>query len=214
MSKTIVFVTLLAVMILSANTSFAQDQPSMSFFITSSGPGNGANLGALDGADARCQLLARSVGQGDAHWHAYLSTQGSEAVNARDRIGAGPWYNANGVMVAANLEELHGDNNLTAETQVNENGTLIRGRGMTPNRHDIITGSTLDGMAFEPGADRTCGNWTSEGSNGSARVGHFDREGGGENATSWNSAHDSRGCSQEALQGTGGDGLFYCFAVD
>jgi hypothetical protein len=163
----------------------------------------------LGGRDAR-----RSVGRGDDAWHAYLSTQGPDAVNARDRIGTGPWHNANGAMVAASIDALHGENNLTAETQVNENGTRISGRGMTPNRHDVITGSMANGMAFEAGPDRTCGNWTSEGSNGSARVGHFDREGGGEDGPSWNSAHNSNGCGQEALQGTGGDGLFYCFAAD
>ena len=214
MRKIPLIVVLLAVMVLSASASFAQDQPTMSFFLTSSGSGNGANLGGLEGADARCQLLGRSVGRGDATWRAYLSTQGANAVNARDRIGTGPWYNANGVMVAASLDELHGENNLTAETQVNENGTRIHGRGMTPNRHDVITGSMSNGMAFEAGPDRTCANWTSEGSNGSARVGHFDREGGGDDGASWNAAHNSNGCNQEALQGTGGDGLFYCFAVN
>lgn len=214
MRKISLIVVLLAVMTLSASPSFAQDQPPMTFFLTSSGPGTGANLGGLDGADARCQLLGRSVGRGDATWRAYLSTQGEDAVNARDRIGTGPWHNANGAMVAANLDALHGENNLTAETQVNENGTRISGRGMTPNRHDVITGSRANGMAFEEGPDQTCGNWTSEGSNGSARVGHFDREGGGDDGPSWNSAHGSNGCSQEALQGTGGDGLFYCFAAN
>ncbi len=214
MLRASVLAALLAVMVLGVTPGVAQDQPPMSFFITSSGPGNGGNLGGLEGADARCQLLGRSVGRGDATWRAYLSTQGPDPVNARDCIGTGPWYNASAVMVAANLAELHGENNLTAETQANENGTRIFGRRMQPNRHDIITGSTLDGMAFEAGPDRTCVNWTSEGSNGSARVGHFDREGGGDNPTSWNSAHDSRGCSQADLQGTGGDGLFYCFAID
>ena len=166
MRKIPLIVALLAVMVLSASASFAQE-PAMTFFLTSSGSGNGANLGGLEGADARCQLLGRSVGRGDATWRAYLSTQGDDAVNARDRIGTGPWHNANGVMVAANVAELHGENNLTAETQVNENGARISGRGMTPNRHDVITGSMSDGTAFEAGPDRTCGNWTSEGSNGS-----------------------------------------------
>jgi hypothetical protein len=188
-----------------------------SFFITSAGPGDGANLGGLDGADRHCQSLADAAGFGDQTWRAYLSTtarDGQPAVNARDRVGTGPWRNHAGVVVAENVDQLHGDdNNLTKETVLTERGDMVNGRGDTPNRHDILTGSRLDGTASEPGEDTTCNNWTSNGE-GSALVGHHDRQGGGQNATSWNSAHASRGCSQENLQGTGGDGLFYCFAVN
>ncbi len=191
--------------------------PKMSFFIVSSGPGNGADLGGLAGADRRCQMLARAVGVGNRTWHAYLSTTaagGQSAVNARDRIGTGPWYNSKGVRIARNVGDLHSDNNnLTKETQLNEQGRKVNGRGDSPNRHDILTGSQLDGTAFSGSEDTTCQNWTSHGE-GSARVGHHDRTGGGQNPTSWHSAHGSRGCSQENLQGTGGDGLFYCFAID
>lgn len=188
----------------------------MSFFITSQGPGNGANLGGLEGADQHCQALAEAGGAGDRTWRAYLSTtasDGNPAVNARDRIGQGPWYNARGVIVAQNVDELHGDNNLNKETALDEKGQMVNGRGDDPNRHDILTGSQLDGTAFSGEEDTTCQNWTSNGE-GSARVGHHDRQGGGEHPESWNSAHGSRGCSQADLQGTGGDGLFYCFAID
>lgn len=189
----------------------------MSFFITSHGPGAGADLGGLEGADAHCQALAEAAGAGDLIWHAYLSTTASEekpAVNARDRIGAGPWYNHAGVRVASDVDELHGeDANLTKETVLTENGETVNGRGDDPNRHDILTGSTLEGRAFSGEEDTTCSNWTSDGE-GSARVGHHDRQGGGEHPTSWNSAHGTRGCSQEDLRSTGGDGLFYCFAID
>ena len=188
----------------------------MSFFITSAGPGDGANLGGLAGADKHCQALAQAAGAGAHTWHAYLSTQaaGSQAaVNARDRIGAGAWYNAKGVQIAQNVDDLHSDkNNLTKETQLDEKGAVVNGRGDTPNRHDILTGSDLSGRAMPAGTDLTCANWTSNGA-GSAQVGHHDRQGGGQNPTSWNSAHASSGCSQQALRGTGGDGLFYCFAV-
>lgn len=196
--------------------STAQDATSMGFFITSAGPGNGADLGGLDGADAHCQTLATAVGVGDRTWRAYLSAQaddGQEAINARDRIGQGPWHNAAGVIVANNVDELHGENNLTKETALNENGEVINGRGDSPNRHDILTGAQLDGTVLPGDGDSTCNNWTSSG-DGSALVGHHDRTGGGDNPTSWNSAHGSRGCSQSNLQGTGGDGLFYCFAAD
>lgn len=204
------FVVLLTV----CGTAVAQEQQ-MSFFLTSADPGNGADLGGLEGADAHCQNLAESVGAGDRTWRAYLSTSGGggETVNARDRIGQGPWYNAQGVMVARDVDQLHGENNLTKETVLNEKGEQVNGRGDDPNRHDILTGSQLDGTAFSGDEDRTCQDWTSSGS-GSAQVGHHDRQGGGENPTSWNSAHASRGCSQEDLRGTGGDGLFYCFAID
>jgi len=200
-----------------AGVMVAQDKPApMSFFITSVGPGNGANLGGLAGADAHCAKLAAAAGAGNRSWRAYLSLSESanqKAVNARDRIGSGPWYNAKGERIAQNLDELHSDtNNLTKQTQLNEKGEMVNGRGDKPNRHDILTGSQPDGTAFPAGADKTCGNWTSAGE-GSAQLGHHDRQGGGDSPTSWNSAHGSRGCSQENLRGTGGDGLFYCFAV-
>jgi hypothetical protein len=185
----------------------------MSFFITSEGPGDGANLGGLEGADLHCQALAEAAGAGNHTWHAYLSTTGPGGVNARGRIGPGPWQNAKGVVIAQNVEELHGENNLTKETQLTEEGAIVNGRGDTPNRHDILTGSQLDGSAFPTGEDSTCANWTSNG-DGSAQVGHHDRTGGGANPTSWNSAHGSRGCSQENLQGTGGNGYYYCFATE
>jgi hypothetical protein len=189
----------------------------MSFFITSAGPGDGANLGGLAGADRHCQQLAQAAGVGDRTWRAYLSTQasgGQPAVNARDRIGAGPWYNAKGVQVAANVADLHSDNNkLSKENSLTEKGAMVNGRGDTPNMHDIITGSQPEGTAFPGADDTTCGNWTKNGE-GSAQVGHHDRQGGGQNPTSWNAAHGSRGCSQQNLQGTGGNGLFYCFAIN
>jgi len=188
---------------------------SMSFFITSVGGGDGAKLGGLDGADAQCQKLAAAVGQGSKTWRAYLSASPAgpqKAVNARDRIGTGPWYNAKGVKVADSVADLHSDNNkLSKENSLTEKGEPVSGRGDTPNKHDILTGSQLDGTAFSDPGDHTCGNWTSNGA-GSTQVGHHDRQGGGQNPTSWNSAHGSRGCSQENLRGTGGDGLFYCFA--
>jgi hypothetical protein len=204
-----------------ALTTFAADAHAqaarMSFFITSAGPGNGADLGGLAGADAHCQKLAAAAGAGGRTWRAYLSTGGSGAekpVNARDRIGAGPWVNAKGVTVAQNVADLHGDTNkLSKENSITEKGEVVNGRGDTPNRHDILTGSQLDGTAFTDGADHTCSNWTSSAGEGSAQVGHHDRQGGGANPTSWHSAHGSKGCSQENLRGTGGDGLFYCFAV-
>lgn len=189
----------------------------MSFFITSAGSGDGANLGGLAGADAHCASLAEAAGSNGKTWRAYLSAHaadGSPAVNARDRIGFGPWYNANGVEVASNLNNLHGPgNNLNKETALTENGDMVNGRGDDPNQHDILTGSTLDGRTVDDGANHTCNNWTGNGE-GSAHVGHFDRTGGGQNPTSWNSAHGSRGCSQADLVGTGGNGYFYCFAID
>jgi hypothetical protein len=188
--------------------------PNMSFFITSEGPGNGADLGGLEGADAHCTQLAEAVGAGDKTWRAYLSATaegGESAVNARDRIGDGPWHNVEGVMVAENVEDLHSENNdLGKETSLSEKGEQINGRGDTPNMHDILTGSNPDGTVSE----NTCGNWTSSASDGSAMVGHHDRQGGGQNPMSWNAAHASRGCGQADLQGTGGNGLFYCFATD
>lgn len=186
----------------------------MSFFITSEGSGNGADLGGLDGADQHCHALAEAAGVGDRTWRAYLSATGSESVDARDRIGEGPWYNAEGEQIAADVDELHEeDNNINKETALDENGEMVNGRGDDPNKHDILTGSELDGTTFTGDEDTTCEDWTSSGE-GSAQVGHHDREGGGENPTSWNSAHGSKGCSQSDLEGTGGDGLFYCFATD
>jgi hypothetical protein len=206
---------LLLATLLGTSAAAAQDT-SLSFFITSRGSGDGANLGGVEGADALCQELATAVGAGNKIWHAYLSTidtNGGAAVNARDRIGSGPWYNADGVMIAESVANLHSDNNnLTKATQLTENGDQVNGRGDQPNMHDILTGSNLDGTAYTGEGNTTCGNWTSNES-GSARVGHHDRQGGGDNPTSWNSAHSSRGCSQENLQGTGGNGFFYCFAV-
>ncbi len=186
-------------------------QEPMTFFLTSQGPGDGANLGGLDGADAHCTMLAREAGADPGlTWHAYLST---DEVDARDRIKGGPWHNANGVMVARNVADLHGaDNKLSKENSVSETGDVISGRGDDVNRHDIITGTAADGARFMGDGDTNCSNWTSNSSDGSARVGHHDRIGGGDDGTSWNSAHGSRGCSQSDLQGTGGDGLFYCFA--
>lgn len=190
-----------------------QASPQMSFFITSVGSGNGANLGGLAGADAHCQNLAKAVGAGDKEWRAYLSTQGASAVNAKDRIGSGPWFNSKGVQVAASVADLHSDKNtLTKDTQLTEKGAVVNGRGDKPNQHDILTGSNLDGTTFPAGEDHSCSNWTSEG-DGSAQVGHHDRQGGGANPTSWNAAHASKGCSQQNLIATGGNGYFYCFAV-
>ena len=190
--------------------------PPMSFFITSAGPGRGADLGGLAGADAHCRKLAAAVGAGDGAWRAYLSANeagGQPAVSARDRIGSGPWYNARGVQVATSVANLHSATNGLSKTgSLNERGEVVNGRGDTPNRHDILTGSQLDGTVFPGSADHTCSNWTNSGA-GSAQVGHFDRQGGGDNPTSWNSAHPSRGCGQDNLRATGGDGLFYCFAL-
>lgn len=190
-----------------ASVASAQDDADMSFFITSTNPGDGADLGGLEGADAHCATLAEQAGVTGKTWRAYLS---SSSENARDRIGEGPWYNADGAVVAESLDQLHSDDNsLDKQTALNENGEMIKGRGEEPNRHDILTGSSLDGT-FAGGA---CEDWSSSGE-GSAMVGHHDREGGGDNPTSWNSAHGSRGCSLDDLRGTGGDGLFYCFAAE
>lgn len=186
---------------------------SMSFFITSVGSGDGANLGGLAGADAHCAALATAVGAGGKTWRAYLSTQGAGGVNARDRIGTGPWYNARGVMIAQNVAQLHSEGAMTGkENSLTEAGNQVNGRGDTPNQHDILTGSQADGTAFS-GDNLTCNNWTSN-SAGSAQAGHHDRQGGGANPTSWNSAHGTRSCSQEDLIATGGNGYFYCFATN
>ncbi len=200
-----------------AHVATGQDT-SMSFFITSVGPGKGADLGGLAGADAHCAKLAKAAGSKRQTWHAYLSTDtsdGKPAVNAKDRIGKGPWFNAKGVQVAKDVADLHSDaNKLSKENSLSEKGAVINGRGDTPNRHDMLTGSQLDGTAFTSGSNLTCNNWTSSAENGSAQLGHHDRQGGGDHPTSWNSAHASKGCGQANLQATGGDGLFYCFAVD
>jgi hypothetical protein len=188
----------------------------MTFFITSAGPGDGAKLGGLAGADQHCQTLAKAVGAGNKTWRAYLSagaSGGQAAVNAKDRIGTGPWFNSKGEQVASSVADLHSENNkLGKQTSLTEKGEVVNGRGDTPNQHDILTGSQLDGSAFTDAADHTCSNWTSNGE-GSAQVGHHDRQGGGQNPTSWNSAHGSRGCSQANLVATGGSGRFYCFAT-
>jgi hypothetical protein len=187
------------------------------FFITSTGIGKGGDLGGLAGADAHCQILAKAEGAGDHTWRAYLSTMATAnepGVNARDRIGKGPWYNAEGYLIAANIEKLHsGENRIRKETAVTEKFGTVNGVGDTPNMHDILTGSRPDGTAFEGNQDLTCGNWTSS-NQGRAQLGHHDRMGQGESANSWNSAHASRGCGQQDLQSTGGAGLFYCFAID
>jgi hypothetical protein len=198
----------------------AQQANSMTFFVTSAGPGKGADLGGLAGADAHCGKLAQAAGSTGKTWHAYLSTQGANAVNARDRIGKGPWTNAKGAVVAKSVDDLHSDaNNITKQTNLSEKGEVTNGRGDTPNRHDIMTGSTPEGRAFPAGEDRTCNNWTSS-TTGSAMLGHSDRQGLKDDAPSksWNSSHPSRGpdggCSQNDLKSTGGDGLLYCFAVN
>jgi hypothetical protein len=193
------------------------------FFITSTGIGNGANLGGLAGADNYCQTLAQAAGAGAKTWHAYLSTQaadGQPAANARDRIGKGPWQNSKGVVIAKDVADLHSAaNNLTKQTALTEKGDVNNGRGDTPNRHDILTGSQADGTAFAAGDDRTCKNWTSS-TQGSAMLGHADRIGlrDDDASKSWNSSHPSRGpdggCSQADLKSTGGDGLLYCFAAN
>ena len=199
----------------------AEQQPAepMSFFVTSVGLGDGANLDGLAGADAHCQTLAAAAGRGSSTWRAYLSTQGANAVNARDRIGSGPWYAHNGRQMAADQGWLHGDtieqarlgNAIGKNFALTEQGNVVNGIGDSPNQHDILTGSQPDGRAFTDGEDHTCGNWTSNGG-GSAQVGHSDTHGGGN--SSWNSSHGSRGCSQENLVSTGGNGYFYCFAID
>ena len=207
------FPTLLALPVLCLTPTMAMAQnadPAMSFFVTSVGPGDGANLGGLAGADAHCQSLAEAVGAGNREWRAYLSVtaaEGQPAVNARDRIGTGPWYNANGDQIAVDLTDLHTDNaNPTREVVLTETGE-------EPSRHDMLTGSQLDGTAFPPGEDRTCQNWTSN-DEGRPWVGHSDRLGRGVPGSPWNSVHPSAGCSPSALNSTGGDGLFYCFAAD
>jgi len=212
----------LAAVLHAAPSALAQSA-NMTFFVTSNGPGKGADLGGLDGADAQCQKLAQAGGATAKTWHAYLSTQaadGKPAVNAKDRIGKGPWQNAKGVVIAKDTADLHSAaNNLTKQTALSEKGEVINGRGDTPNRHDILTGSQADGTAFAAGDDKTCKNWTSS-TQGAAMLGHADRQGlrDDEPSKSWNSSHPSRGpdggCSQADLKTTGGDGLMYCFAAN
>jgi hypothetical protein len=191
----------------------------MTFFVTSTGSGKGADFGGLAGADRHCQDLAAAAGAGRHTWRAYLSAtahDGQPAVNARDRIGKGPWVNAKGVTIARDVAQLHGDNNLNKQTALTEKGEMVPGRGDPVNKHDILTGSRPDGTAFPPGEDTTCGNWTRSGSEGAAWLGHLDRMGTGSDpvaAQSWNSSHLTRGgCSDAALKSTGGAGLLYCFA--
>ena len=214
----------IAVLSTSVYVVLAQQPPApaqpMSFFVTSVGKGDGANLGGLAGADAHCQSLAAAAGRGAATWRAYLSTQGAGAVNARDRIGNGPWFNARGQRVAQNVAELHGDtieqarlgNALGKQLSLSEKNTVINGVGDKPNEHDILTGSQTDGRAYTDAADHTCGNWSSNAATGSAQVGHSDKQGGGNG--SWNSTHGSKGCGQANLVATGGAGMLYCFATN
>jgi hypothetical protein len=190
----------------------------MSFFVTSVGSGKGADFGGLAGADGHCQSLATAVGAGKISWRAYLSTSATRTAgtqHARERIGTGPWQNAKGVVIARNVADLHGNNNLNKQTALTEKGEIVNGSGDTPNMHDILTGSQPDGTAFQGAADRTCGNWTKSGGDGAAMVGHHDRIGLRDDgpSKSWNSSHPTSGCSQEALRSTGGAGLLYCFAV-
>ena len=201
---------LLVAGVLVASSSQAQ-QKDMTFFITSAGPGKGADLGGLAGADAHCQALAKAAGAGHRKWHAYLSTN---SINARDRIGKGPWKNAKGEEIAKSVDDLHSNSRITKQTGLDEKGNPVNGRGDSPNRHDILTGSGPDGRAMKGDQDSTCGNWTKSG-DGAAMVGHHDRMGlrDDDASKSWNSSHPSRGCSQDALKSSGGDGLFYCFAV-
>jgi hypothetical protein len=194
-------------------------QANMTFFVTSTGSGKGADLGGLDGADAHCGALAKSAGAKATNWHAYLSTSlpgGDQGVDARSRIGKGPWQNAKGVVIAKSVDDLHSDhNNLNKQTALTEKGEMVKGRGDTPNQHDMLTGSDPDGRFSTAGGDTTCGNWTKSGE-GSAILGHSDLQGlkDTRHMKSWNSSHGSRGCSQENLVSTGGAGLFYCFAAN
>jgi hypothetical protein len=214
MTKWITGLLGVAVVAAVASLGVSAQQNQMTFFVTSAGPGNGANLGGLAGADKHCQTLATAAGAGNRTWRAYLSAAaaaGQPAVNARDRIGKGPWMNVKGVVVAKSVEDLHSAmNNLNKETVLTEKGATVNGVGDKPNQHDILTGSQADGT-LQTG-DAPCGNWTSAETTGGAMVGHHDRQGGGAAATSWNASHMSRGCSQQNLVATGGNGYFYCFA--
>ena len=205
-----------AALLLLAGPAARAQQANMSFFVTSAGSGKGADLGGLAGADALCQQLAAAAGAGAKTWRAYLSTQGAGAINAKDRIGRGPWLNAKGEVIAKDVAELHTTGgNLTKATALTEKGTVVKGRGDTPNEHDMLTGTQMDGTAFPPGEDRTCGNWTKNSTEGSAMLGHSDRTGLDESvaAKSWNASHPSRGCTPDGLKSTGGAGYFYCFAA-
>ena len=208
---------ILVVALAGCATSTPQSGPS--FFVTSQGGGKGADFGGLAGADKHCQTLAAAAGLGDKTWRAYLSASAAgstPAVNARDRIGTGPWRNVKGTVVATSVDELHADNNLTKQTSLTEKGAVVNGRGDTPNKHDVLTGTQPNGTAFPGPDDKTCGNWTKSGE-GSAIVGHIDRDGLPQDPvavrTSWNSSHATKGCSDEALVSTGGAGLLYCFAA-
>ena len=210
-------VTLAMLALAPAGAALAQPA-NMSFFVTSVGSGKGADFGGLAGADKHCQALAAAVGAGGKTWRAYLSTQAAgstPAVNAKDRIGKGPWQNVKGVVIAKGVAELHGSNNLNKQTALTEKGDVVNGRGDTPNRHDILTGTEPGGTAFPAGDDKTCGNWTKSGE-GSAIVGHSDRTGLDTSppSLSWNSSHPTRGCSDAGLASTGGAGYLYCFAAD
>jgi hypothetical protein len=209
---------LAAAVVLAACAGTMGKSTSMGFFISSTGSGKGADFGGLAGADKLCASLATAAGAGNRTWRAYLSTvpvQGAAAVNARDRIGTGPWYNAKGVVVAQNVTELHGNNNINKETALTEKGEVVNASGDTPNMHDILTGSQPDGTAIAGQVDTTCHNWTSS-NEGAAMVGHHNRAGLDDSAPakSWNSSHQSRGCSYDALKATGGDGRIYCFAAN
>ena len=217
MNKKLILASAIAISAAATFSTINSQENEMSFFITSEGSGDGANLGGLAGADAHCATLASAAGARGKTWDAYLSAHGtanSPRVNARERIGFGPWYNSEGVEVASTLNNLHSDYMaLGKANSLTENGDTVNGRGDSPNQHDILTGSSLSGRLIDDGANHTCNNWTSNGE-GSAQVGHFDRTGGGANPTSWNDAHGSRGCGQADLVATGGAGYFYCFAND
>ena len=218
MNRRVWIMASVALFSLAAGGAVHAQQAETTFFITSAGSGKGGDLGGIAGADQHCQHLAQAAGISGKTWRAYLSTQGAGAVNARDRIGQGPWQNAKGVVVAKSVAELHGQNNITKQTALTEKGDVVNGRGDTPNMHDILTGSQPDGTAFAAGEDRTCGNWTKSGQ-GAAMVGHSDRQGlrDDDASKSWNSSHPSRGpdggCSQNDLKSTGGAGMFFCFAT-
>ena len=217
MNKKLLLASVIAISTAATFSTINSQENEMSFFITSEGSGDGANLGGLAGADAHCATLASAAGSRGKTWRAYLSaheTANSPRVNARERIGFGPWYNAEGVEVASTLNNLHSDYmQLGKANSLTENGDTVNGRGDTPNQHDILTGSSLSGRLIDDGSNHTCNNWTSN-DEGTAQVGHFDRTGGGANPTSWNNAHGSRGCGQADLVATGGAGYFYCFAND